>query len=149
METLFDPVACQNVLRRVDALRPESQRQWGKMTAAQMCEHVARALAMAVGKAPSTQRFLGKMIGWMFKPGFVGPKPFPKNSPTGPDFVIKGEPDFDATKARVKALVSESHVLGEQGCDGNIHGFFGKLTGAEWGVTQYKHLDHHLRQFGV
>jgi len=30
-----------------------------------------------------------------------------------------------------------------------VHAFFGSLTGAEWGVSTYKHLDHHLRQFGA
>jgi hypothetical protein len=43
----------------------------------------------------------------------------------------------------------ELHSKGERGCDGNVHRFFGRLSGAEWGVTQYKHLDHHLRQFGA
>jgi hypothetical protein len=62
--------------------------------------------------------------------------------------VIQGDPDFARTKERVKTLLAEFHALGERGCDGNIHGFFGKMTGAEWGVTQFKHLDHHLRQFG-
>jgi hypothetical protein len=50
---------------------------------------------------------------------------------------------------KVKTLVGELHGMGEKGCDGNVHRFFGRLTGAEWGVTQYKHLDHHLRQFGA
>jgi hypothetical protein len=62
--------------------------------------------------------------------------------------VVQGEPDFGRTKERVKTLLGEFHALGEQGCHGNIHGFFGRMTGAEWGVTQFKHMDHHLRQFG-
>ena len=33
--------------------------------------------------------------------------------------------------------------------DGNVHPFFGTLTGKQWGETQYKHVDHHFRQFGV
>ena len=35
------------------------------------------------------------------------------------------------------------------GLDGNVHPFFGRLSGKQWGETQYKHVDHHLRQFGV
>jgi hypothetical protein len=118
------------------------------MTVTQMLEHTARALEVAAGKRESQQAFLGKIIGWMFRKGFVGPKPFSKNAPTGPDFVVRGEPDFDRTKERLETLLGEFHALGEQGCDGNIHGFFGRMTGAEWGVSQFKHLDHHLRQFG-
>ena len=149
MDTLFAPESYQQVLRRVDSLQPQSPRQWGKMSVGQMLEHTARAVEVAAGKRPSTQMFLGKLIGWIFRRGFVGPKPFSKDSPTGPDFIVQGAPDFAATKDRLKTLLAEFHALGEHGCDGNVHGFFGRMTGAEWGATQYKHLDHHLRQFGA
>jgi hypothetical protein len=149
METLFDPVSYREVLRRVESIQSDSRRQWGKMTVAQMLEHAARVLEMAAGKKASKQAFLGKMIGWIFWKDFVGPKRFQRNRPSLPDFVVQGEPDFGATKERLKTLLGEFHALGEQGCDAHIHGFFGRMTGAEWGVTQYKHMDHHLRQFGA
>ena len=150
MKTLFDPAAYEDIARRVESLQPGAERQWGKMTVAQALEHTARALEMAAGKKPSHQAFLGKMIGWIFRKDFVGDKPFGRNAPTGPEFVVLDrEPDFHRTRDRVKTLLNEFHARGEKGCDGNVHGFFGKLTGAEWGVTQYKHLDHHLRQFGA
>lgn len=149
MDSLFDPEVHRTLQRRLDALKPDAPRQWGKMTPAQMLEHTARALDMAAGKTASKQALLGKLIGWMFRAGFVGEKPFSKNSPTGPDFIVKDEPDFERTKARLKSLMTEFHALGEQGCDGNVHGFFGTLSGREWGVTQFKHVDHHLRQFGA
>lgn len=149
METLFEPVSYREVLRRVESIQPNSHRQWGKMTVAQMLEHVSRALEMAAGKKESKQAFLGKMISWIFWKSFVGPKPFQRNGPTAPDFVVQREPDFSLTKERLKTLLGEFHALGEQGCDGNVHSFFGRMTGAEWGITQYKHVDHHLRQFGA
>ena len=149
MKTLFDAVAYQDIVRRVDSLQPDSERQWGKMTVAQMLEHTARALEMAAGKRRSKQAFVGKAIGWIFRKDFVGEKPFGRNAPTGPDFIVQGEPEFRPTVDRVKVLLGEFHDLGEKGCDGNIHGFFGRMTGAEWGITQYKHMDHHLRQFGA
>lgn len=150
MKTLFDPAAYEDIVRRVDSVRPNAERRWGKMTAAQMLEHTARALEMAIGKNPRKQAVLGKMIGWVFRSDFVGEKPFGKNAPTAPDFVLTGaDPDFGPTKDRLKTLLSEFHALGETGCDGNVHGFFGRMTGAEWGITQHKHVDHHLRQFGA
>ena len=150
MKSLFEPAAYDEVVRRVDTIQPDSPRQWGKMTAGQMLEHTARALEVATGRKPSEQAFIGKMIGWMFWKNFVGEKPFGKNAPTGPEFIVTGmEPDFHRTQERLKTLLREFHALGEQGCDGHIHGFFGRMTGAEWGVTQYKHMDHHLRQFGA
>ena len=149
MHTLFDAQTFQDVVRRIESLRADSPRQWGKMSSSQAMEHLSRVLEMATGITPRRQMLLGKLIGWAVRKDFLGEKSFPKNSPTGPDFVIKDEPEFAATKARLLRLVSEFHALGERGCDGHVHGFFGPLTGEQWGVTQCKHLDHHLRQFGA
>ena len=38
---------------------------------------------------------------------------------------------------------------GEEKCTTYPHPFFGKVTPREWSIGMYKHLDHHLRQFGV
>ena len=38
---------------------------------------------------------------------------------------------------------------GPRVCTTHPHPFFGRLTPAEWAIQQYKHLDHHLRQFGA
>lgn len=149
MKTLFDANTHEEVQDRLGKLTPETERQWGKMSPAQMMEHAAVALEMATGDVPMKQAFLGKAIGWMFKGKFLGDEPFPKNSPTGPTLIIKNEPDFDTTRERLERLISSFHELGESGTDGNIHGFFGPLSGKQWGETQYKHVDHHLRQFGL
>jgi hypothetical protein len=149
MKTIFDAETHHELLNRLGKLTPEAERQWGKMSPAQMMEHTARALDMAIGKKPMKQIFLGKMLSWMFRKEFLGEKPFKQNRPTGPDFIIKDELDFESTRARLKELIDEFHASGEGGLDGNVHGFFGPLTGKQWGETQYKHLDHHLRQFGL
>ena len=119
------------------------------MTVAQMMEHNSRTLEAVTGKREMKRIFIGKLIGWMFKKRFLGEKPFDKNGPTGPDLIVADEPDFQHTKAKIRALLNELYSRQEKGCDGKIHGFLGPLTGAEWGVLHYKHLDHHLRQFGV
>ena len=149
MKTVFDESTHNELLERFARLAPDAERRWGKMSASQMMEHAARALEMAAGKKPIQQRFIGKAIGWIFKSGFLGEKPIPRSAPTGRSFIIHGEPDFEATRKRLTDVMAEFHGLGEGGTDGNIHGFFGSLSGKQWGETQYKHLDHHLRQFGL
>jgi hypothetical protein len=146
---LFDPEVFQHTVKRVEALQPSASRLWGKMTPAQMLEHAARVLEMACGKGPQKQIWPGKLFSWTFRRSFLGEKPFGRSAPTGRDFVIQNEPDFTAVKARLLVVMCELQSKGERGCDGNVHTFFGRLSGAEWGVTQYKHLDHHLRQFGA
>ena len=76
-------------------------------------------------------------------------KPLSKNSPTDPTFVVSDTRDFEKEKARLLAVMQRFHAAGQQAADGRVHSFFGRLTGGEWGVIMWKHLDHHLRQFGV
>ena len=149
MKSLFDPEVFQHTVRRVEALQASASRQWGKMTPAQMLEHSARVVEMACGKGPQKQILLGKLLSWTFRKNFLGEEPFGKNAPTGRDFIIANDPEFIVAKNRLLVLLRELHAKGERGCDGHVHTFFGRMSGAEWGVTQYKHLDHHLRQFGA
>jgi hypothetical protein len=149
MKTIFDAEIHAELIERLGRLTPETRNEWGKMSPSQMMEHTARALEMATGKKPTKQIFFGKALSWIFKKEFLGEQPFKQNRPTGPDFKIQEQPDFESTRARLHELINEFHDLGETGLDGNIHGFFGPLTGKQWGETQYKHLDHHFRQFGV
>jgi hypothetical protein len=147
MKTLFDPAAYEEITRRVESLQPGSPRQWGKMTVSQMLEHSARALEIAAGKKRTKQAFVGIAIGWIFKGNFVGEKPFGRNGPTGPEFIVSNEPDFQRSRERVTALLKELHQLGERAAK---EPSTGKLTGAEWGITRKAAaMDHHLRQFGV
>lgn len=149
MKTIFEAATRAELHERLDRLNPGTQRKWGKMTAGQMMEHTARALEMATGQVPMQQKLIGKAIGWIFKGKFLGEQPFPKSAPTGRTLIVADEPDFEATRERLKDLIKHFHTLGESGTNGNIHGFFGPLTGKQWGETQYKHVDHHLRQFGL
>jgi hypothetical protein len=150
MKTIFDTETRDELFERLGKLSPECERQWGKMTPSQMMEHTARVLEMATSDAqPVKQVFIGKAIGWIFKNQFLGEKPFGKNAPTGPDYKIADEPDLEQTRERLKQLIAKFHERGANGLDGNVHPFFGPLTGKQWGETQYKHLDHHFRQFGV
>mgnify|MGYP006269554229 CR=1 FL=1 len=149
MKNLFDAADYQEIVRRMDALTPGAARQWGKMTPAQAMEHCARGLDLVLGPQPLKQMFIGKLIGWLVRGKFVGPEPFQKNAPTGPTLIVKDDPDFARAVTRAKDRLAAFHALGSNAADGRIHLFFGPLTGEEWGVTQYKHYDHHLRQFGA
>ena len=78
----------------------------------------------------------------------LGDKPFSHGSPTDPDFVIADKRDFDAERRRLTTLIQRFCERGPDAAGAQVHGFFGKLNGQEWGRLVYKHLDHHLRQFG-
>lgn len=149
MKTVFDSDTCDELLERLGRITPDAERRWGKMTPSQMMEHTARALEMGLGDKPMKQLLVGKLLSWMFRKEFLGEQPFKPDRPTGKNFIIKDEPDFESTRVRLSGLITAFHNAGESGLDGKIHGFFGPLTGKQWGETQYKHVDHHLRQFGI
>src|SRR3982750_1973544 len=99
MKTMFDAETEAELHKRLWTPAPDDNRQWGKMSPSQMMEHTARVLEMATSaEQPLKQVFLGKAIAWIFKNQFLGEKPFSKNAPTGPDYVIKDDPNFDATR---------------------------------------------------
>lgn len=94
-----------------------------------------------------------RMLRWMarlfFKESVVGERPFRKNLPTAPQFVIADPRDFAREMGRLLTLVGEFHGLGRDAFEGRIHVTFGALTARQWSNLLWKHLDHHLRQFGA
>lgn len=118
------------------------------MTPAQALCHCARALAHGAGEAPMKQKFIGKILAPLVRKSILGEKPFGKGSPTDPTFVVSDERDLDAERANLLALINRFVARGAPAAGNETHAFFGKLTGEEWGTLMYKHIDHHLRQFG-
>jgi len=91
-------------------------------------------------------KFILKLV---VKPFVVGDKPYKRNSRTGPQFLITGEKDFTGEKTRLIDYIKRTLELGEDHFEGKEYQNFGKLTSSEWSTMYYKHLDHHLNQFGV
>jgi hypothetical protein len=150
MKNLFEAATVDEVKTRMLRLRPDSGRLWGKMNAAQAVAHCAAGLELAMGDRRPPQLWLGRILGWIVKPMALGSEaPMRRNSPTVPSIVVADERDLGAERDRVGALIERFAAAGPAGCTTHPHSFFGRLTPQEWAVLMYKHLDHHLRQFGV
>jgi hypothetical protein len=149
MKNLFEREAVEEVCSRIDKLQPAMQRQWGKMDVAQMMAHCSAALDMATGAAKLPRMFIGRLIGPLVKPVFVNEKPFSKGNPTAKELVIADQRDFRLEQQQLKVKIRQFHEGGEGKCTNHPHPFFGALTPYEWSRGMYKHLDHHLRQFGA
>jgi hypothetical protein len=149
MKNLFQLDAVDEVISRIDQLQASAQRQWGKMDAAQMLAHCSASLDMASGRMLCPRIFIGRLIGPIFRPIYSNDKPFSRNSPTDVKLVVSDPRDFAREREQLKARVRQFHEGGEAGCTIHPHPFFGALTPHEWGTGMYKHLDHHLRQFGA
>ena len=148
MKTLFDAADRSALVARINALDAAAARQWGKMDPAQMLCHCGRALETATGDRPMKQKLIGKILAPLVRKSALGEKPFGKSSPTDPTFVVADTRDFAAEKARLLSLIDRFAQRDAAAVGKETHAFFGKLTGEEWGELMYKHIDHHLRQFG-
>jgi hypothetical protein len=149
VKNLFEKEAVDEICSRIDTLQPAVQRQWGKMDVAQMMAHCSAALEMASGKINPPRIFIGRIIGPMVKPIYSNEKPFSRNNPTDKKLVISDQRDFAREQLHLKECVREFQEGGDAKCTRHPHPFFGALTTYEWARGMYKHLDHHLRQFGA
>lgn len=149
MKTLYEKETVDEVLSRIDQLQPAAQRQWGKMDVAQMMAHCSAALDMATGDLNLPRMFIGRVLGPVVKPVFTNEKPFSKNNPTDKKLVISDGRDFAREQEQLKFRIKRFHAAGESKCTRHPHPFFGSLTPQQWARGMYKHLDHHLRQFGA
>jgi hypothetical protein len=150
MKNLYDPSTVADLKNRIAHLRPESERQWGKMTPAQAAAHCSGAMEWAVGDVRPPRLFLGRLLAWMVKPKLLGSEAtMRRNAPTAKSLVIADERDLSKEQQRLCGLIDRFAAAGPKGCTTHPHAFFGPLTPQQWAILMYKHLDHHLRQFGA
>ncbi len=149
MKNLFEPEGFDDVIPRIGKLQPDSPRQWGKMDVAQMLAHCSATLDMAAGQLNPPRMFIGWLIGPFVKPIFTNEKPLSRSSPTDPRLVVSDRREFLREQEQLKLKVRQFHEGGEAQCTRHPHPFFGPLSPQDWSCGMYKHLDHHLRQFGA
>ncbi len=149
MNNLFNQSDVAGILARIGKLSPDSQKQWGKMNVSQMLAHCIVSLETAMGRNFPKRVFMGRIIGRFMKPAIVGEKPLPKNSPTDKSYIITDNRDFEKEKAKVIELIKTFSAGGPSKCTTHPQAFFGKMTPQEYAIMQWKHFDHHLRQFGA
>jgi hypothetical protein len=149
MKSLFTPADNEEIVNRVNNLTATTQPQWGKMNVEQMVTHCQRPLMVAFGELNLKRGLPGILFGSFVKKRLLkDEQPFGKNLPTDPNFIVKDERLFNAEKEK---LVSYIKQIGKGPSAIKVvqHPFFGKMTPQDWDKIMYKHLDHHLRQFGA
>ncbi len=150
MKSVLSETGRTEIAGRLARLEAGAARRWGKMDAAQMLAHCAAVLEVAAGDVREEQRLFGRIFAPFVRGKLLGGEaPMMKNAPTGPRFRIADPRDFAREKARLAGVLGRFCDGSATAAEGRVHSFFGPLTGEEWGVLMYKHLDHHLRQFGA
>ena len=148
--SLYNEATNQQVIERINALTPELQAKWGKMDAAQMLAHCADALEVMAGeKELGKTPFIARLLKGVIRKAVIGDKPFSKNSPTHPQYVQTEPRDLERERKRLISVINRFVAEEESVAAAREHPAFGILTREERGWSMYKHLDHHLEQFGV
>jgi uncharacterized protein DUF1569 len=150
MKTLFDKATRDELIARINLLNENSKAQWGKMNIYQMLRHCTLYDEWTLGKRNPEykQVFIGRLFGKAALKSFIGgEKPIKRNMGTLSHLIVT-EPGGDVTAEKSKwiALIKDYENFSNPGF---IHTFFGKLSKEQIGRLGYKHVDHHLRQFGV
>ncbi len=135
---------------RIDHLTAETRPQWGAMNATQMLAHCSVTYEMVFEKKhPRPNALMRLVLKFAVKQTVVGDAPYKRNTRTAPAFIIRDERDFATEKQRLVVYLRRVQLLGATQFEGKESLSFGPLTAREWNVLFYKHLDHHLTQFGV
>jgi hypothetical protein len=147
VKNMFDPGVKEELIVRINKLTPQSKPLWGKMNVSQMLAHVQVPVGVGLGTNKLPRTFIGRIFGPMAKKILYNDKPFKRHLPTDKSFVmVSQEKDFEKEK---QSLVTSIQNFKEENIVNEPHPFFGKLTKEQWSKGTWKHLDHHLQQFGV
>ncbi|MFL5598050.1 MAG: DinB family protein, partial [Gemmatimonadaceae bacterium] len=146
-KTLSDARARQELLDRLERLSPDARPLWGRMSAPQMLAHLADWMLMAKGdlNTAAKKRILRYPV---VKQLVIYWLPWPKGVPTAPELLGRTPLEWTIERAAVRQHVQSFAKLDPKAAWPD-HPAFGKITPRAWGVLGYRHMDHHLRQFGV
>lgn len=147
MESLFEKSTQQAITQRLQNLNANSKRAWGTMTVSQMLKHLEIAFAVPINKVSLPKENLQFLVANpLMRKLVIDVFPWPKNMMTAKDFVVKSDPEFE--QAKQSFLEVYNQFIEAKTLTGS-HPIFGEMDKDTWGRAMYKHLDHHLRQFGV
>ncbi len=150
MKNIFKQEISEKVISRINTLTPQTAAKWGTMSVDKMLAHCNVTYEMVYEDIhPKPNAFVKFILKTLVKSKVVGDKPFSKNGKTAPQFVIADAKDFEKEKTRLVEYITKTQQLGEAHFEGKESHSFGALTKAEWNNLFYKHLDHHLSQFGA
>jgi hypothetical protein len=148
MPSFWDAGERDALCRRVEQLTPDAAARWGKFNAAKMMAHLNDSLRMASGDLPVAPKNLPLRY-FPIKQLVIHVLPFPKGAPTAPELLSRCDAaDLKTEQSAFRALAAR--VASKSASESwPSHPAFGTMTHKDWGVLTWRHVNHHLRQFGV
>ena len=148
MPSLFDPRVRASILDRVTRLTPDNTPIWGRFTAPEMVCHVSAGLRQGLEEldaGPPAGPLRNFPLNWLV----IHVVPWPRGKgQSPPEFLATRPTTWSADVARLRDLIERFGARGPRAA-WPASRVFGAISGRSWGVLQHKHVDYHLRQFGV
>ena len=147
MKSVWDATVREELLGRLAQLKPDSRPRWGNMNAAQMVGHLADPLLGAMGEMKVTAKS-GPLSNPVLRYLIIYILPWPKGAPTAPEFIHAGPEELQTNVAKLRPVLERYAAHAAKG-GLRPHPAFGDISTKDWGCLTYRHLDHHLSQFGL
>jgi len=146
VKSLWQSDARKEIEDRVRSLSPEAQPRFGRLNAPRMLNHIADQMRMALGDIHA-RNGAGWLSVWPFNYLAIYVLPWPHGF-KGPREAFTTKPvTWDADREQLLTLIGRFCEKQEQQ-SWPEHPVFGKLSGNDWAALSYRHLSHHLGQFG-
>ncbi len=151
--TIDDPTTLESLIGRLRALRPDAERRWGTLTAGEMLCHLADGhqwvLAQPASSEGASKIRSRPILKWV---ALYSPLPWSKRAQTHPSADPKREGtrpgDFEADRER--AIESLRKIAEAPAAElSPVHELFGPMSARDWYRSVYRHVNHHLCQFGM
>lgn len=150
MKSIFNPQTIEELKQRIHQLDTTSAALWGEMNVYQMLKHCTENEKMLLGEKTFKRLFIGRLFGPMaLKSNIKDDSPLNRNSPTHPALKITYNGDLEEEKSLWLRLLDAYPTRKPSDYSSFVHPFFGKMNSDQVSRFAYKHIDHHLRQFGV
>lgn len=150
LPNIFTEEVSNQVIERINSLKPDAQPKWGKMNVSQMLAHCNVTYEMVYeSKHAKPNPFMRFILQLLVKSKVTNEVPYKQSLQTSPAFIMSDDKDFESERVRLISYIKQTQQLGETHFDNKTSLSFGVLNKEEWNNMFYKHLNHHLAQFGV
>jgi len=146
MPTLRNEADRKKLAERLGRVTPQSKPRWGRFDAPRMMCHLGDALEEALGRRAVPRRGPALLRHFPMKHLAIYAIPMPRSAKAPRELLAEDPGDFEANRRRV--LEGIEGVAAMTSGKAPNHFLFGKMTCEQWNCLAWKHIDHHLRQFG-
>ncbi len=145
MPMLHEDRTRAEIIERIQGLRPDARARWGHMSVDQALWHLNQGLLVSLGQLQARPRPMP--LRFVAKPIAVNVR-WPRKEPNAPEMEPVSPHDFASERRRHLQMLED---FARRPLDARYpaHPVLGAMTGREWSRMHYRHLDHHLRQFGA